>query len=229
MSDENIKGGVNIEMKSKTTRMTIASMIVMGIVGVLAITIILMAIIPKSYAIDMPKDSPIYVRIYKGSTTSVCNVNRTDNKESKEQQRFEKFENSFKDSFKTSSLNALFQKSLISNIEYEYQPSKYLSKIVGENDYVLELVYSGEQTLQKDGKDYIRDEYKESTVYPNGVITFEKLWVTVNKFEGINTVKIYVQKKNTYGYSDQAVIEITTKGLQENLYNTITEIIDGKA
>jgi len=232
MKDEKVNGGVEIQMKSRMSRTALASVITMCVLGVIAISVILTAIIPKSYAITLPKTEPSYVVIYKGSTTAVGQVyNDVDaDKNSAEQKKYNKLKKAFDDSFSTSTLDAFFEKELSNNVEYNYlgTNNKTLNNIVTNNEYVLELVYATEQTLQKGSKDYICEELSNSSsLYKDGIVKFKKLWVTVNNIDGINQVKFYVQRRvsETSSQSSYAVIEIVTKAQQEKLASVIADIL----
>lgn len=232
MKDENVNGGVEIQMKSRMSRTALASVITMCVLGVIAISVILTAIIPKSYAITLPKTEPSYVVIYKGSTTAVGQVyNDLDaDKNSVEQKKYNKLKKAFDDSFSTSTLDAFFQKELSNNVEYNYlgTNNKTLNNIVTNNEYVLELVYATEQTLQKGSKDYICEELSNSSsLYKDGIVKFKKLWVTVNNIDGINQVKFYVQRRvsETSSQSSYAVIEIVTKAQQAKLATVVADIL----
>lgn len=231
MNDEKINGGVEIKMKSRMSRTALASVIMMCVLGVLAISIILTAFIPKSYAITLPKTEPSYVVIYKGSTTAIGQVyNDVDaDKNSKEQKSYNELKKAFDDSFTTSTLNAIFQKELSNKVDYNYlgTKNKTLNNIVTNNEYVLEFVYASEQTLQKGSKDFICPEFaNSSSLYENGVVKFKKLWVTVNNVDGVNEVKFYVQRRvsETSSQSSYAVIEIVTKAHQSQLASVIANI-----
>ncbi len=230
MNDEKINGGVEIKMKSRMSRTALASVIMMCVLGVLAISIILTAVIPRSYAITMPKTEPSYVVIYKGSTTAIGQVyNDADaDKDSKEQKSYNELKKAFDESFSTSTLNAIFQKELTNKIDYNYlgTTNKRLNNIVTNNEYVLELVYASEQTLKVGSKNYICSELVNSSLYEGGVVKFKKLWVTVNNIDGINQVKFYVQRRvnETSSQSSYAVIEIVTKAHQSKLASVIADI-----
>ena len=232
MNEEKVNGGVEIQMKSRMSRTALASVIMMCVLGVLAISVILTAVIPKSYAITLPKTEPSYVQIYKGSTTVVGQVyNDADaGKDSKEQKKYDELKKAFDDSFSTSTLNAIFQKELTNKIEYNYlgTNNKRLSAIVTDNEYVMEFVYASEQTLKKGAKDFICPELASSeSLYEGGVVKFKKLWVTVNNIDGINEVKFYVVQKRVNPTSSQlsyAVIEIVTKAQQSKLASVIANI-----
>lgn len=228
MNDEKINGGVEIKMKSRMSRTALASVIMMCVLGVLAISIILTAFIPKSYAITLPKTEPSYVVIYKGSTTAIGQVyNDVDaDKNSKEQKSYNELKKAFDDSFTTSTLNAIFQKELSNKVDYNYlgTNNKTLNNIVTNNEYVLEFVYASEQTLQKGSKDFICPELaNSSSLYEGGVVKFKKLWVTVNNVDGVNEVKFYV-KKETSSSLEYAVIEVVTKAHQSQLASVIANI-----
>lgn len=231
MNEEKVNGGVEIQMKSRMSRTALASVIMMCVLGVLAISVILTAVIPKSYAITLPKTEPSYVQIYKGSTTAVGQVyNDADaDKDSKEQKSYNELKKAFDDSFSTSTLNAIFQKELTNKIEYNYlgTNNKTLNNIVTNNEYVLEFVYASEQTLKNGSKDFICSELaNSSSLYEDGVVKFKKLWVTVNNIDGINEVKFYVQRRvsETSSQSSYAVIEIVTKAQQSKLASVIANI-----
>ncbi len=231
MNEEKVNGGVEIQMKSRMSRTALASVIMMCVLGVLAISVILTAVIPKSYAITLPKTEPSYVQIYKGSTTAVGQVyNDADaDKDSKEQKSYNELKKAFDDSFSTSTLNAIFQKELTNKIEYNYlgTNNKTLNDIVTNNEYVLEFVYASEQTLKNGSKDFICSELaNSSSLYEDGVVKFKKLWVTVNNIDGINEVKFYVQKRvsETSSQLSYAVIEIVTKAQQSKLASVIANI-----
>lgn len=231
MNEEKVNGGVEIQMKSRMSRTALASVIMMCVLGVLAISVILTAVIPKSYAITLPKTEPSYVQIYKGSTTAVGQVyNDADaDKDSKEQKSYNELKKAFDDSFSTSTLNAIFQKELTNKIEYNYlgTSNKTLNNIVTNNEYVLEFVYASEQTLKNGSKDFICSELaNSSSLYEDGVVKFKKLWVTVNNIDGINEVKFYVQKRvsETSSQLSYAVIEIVTKAQQSKLASVIANI-----
>jgi hypothetical protein len=232
MNEEKINGGVVVKTKTRMSRTQIASIITMCLLGIIAISIILTAIIPQSYAITLPKTEPSYVEIYKGSTSIekyIYNGAKAD-KNSDQKKMYDKLMKAFDGSFTTSTLNAIFQKELSNNIEYNYlgTNNKTLSSIVSSNEYVLEFVWASEQTLQKGSKDYICDELAtSSSLYENGVVKFKKMWVTVNNIEGATQVKFYIPRRvsETSEDSNYAVIEIVTKGYQSNLASVIAEIL----
>lgn len=236
MNEQKVEGGVNLKMKAPMTKTAIASMVVMIILGVLALSVVCMAIIPKSYAVALAEGNSCYLRVYKGSTTSVCQVyndNTDSDKKSDEQELYDMLIESIDSSFSTTSLNALFQKQLSNSVTYKYigTNSVTLNKIVTGNEYVVEYVFATEQVLQKDSKDYICEELKNSSsLYENGIVKFKKIWMTVNNVDGISQVKYYIQRRvsENSSQSSYAVIEITTKASQASIVKALQDVIDAK-
>lgn len=219
----------DVVMKTKTRRSptNLWATVVMIVLGILAVVIILMAIIPKSYAIELPENQPNYLNIYQGSSTAKATLYKDVDEE-----LYNAIWDAFNGSFKQSSLSALFQEQLTNDITYKYIGSnKSLSSITSENDYVLGLVYSNTQTLYKDGKAYVCDELKGNSQYTDGVVTFKKLWVTVNNDNGVTEVNIYVQRmtNETASQSNYAILQIITKGLQSELVNVLADAIQQKS
>lgn len=234
MSELNFDTGVKVKMKTPMTRTAIVSMIVMIILGILALSVVFTAIIPRVYAVSPTNGDPNYLRLYKGSTTSVCQIyNDGVDKKSQEQQYYNKLSKAIDDSFSTTTLNAIFQKEYSNKITYKYigTNSVTLNKIVTNNEYVVEYVYATEQVLKKGSKDYICEELaNSSSLYEDGIVKFKKAWMTVNNQDGINEVKYYIQRRvsENSSQSSYAVIEITTKAHQSELVKVIEEIINDK-
>ena len=216
----------NFVMKTKKpmSKANLWATIVMCVLGVLAVVTIVMAIVPKSYAIEMPKTNPNYIYIYQGSTTPKATLYEDTDKD-----LYDELLDAFNGSFSQSALSALFQKELGNTIEYNYIGSKTLSNITNSNinDFVLGFVYSDVQTLYKDGKPYVDDALMSNANYIDGVVTFKKLWITVNQVDGVGQVKFYVQKMVSEGSSEStyAILEITTKGIQNELVDVINKVI----
>ena len=217
----------NFVMKTKKpmSKANLWATIVMCVLGVLAVVTIVMAIVPKSYAIEMPKTNPNYIYIYQGSTTPKVTLYEDTDKD-----LYDELLDAFNGSFSQSALSALFQKELGNTIEYNYIGSKTLSNITSSNDFVLGFVYSDVQTLYKDGKPYANDALMSNANYTDGVVTFKKLWITVNQVDGVGQVKFYVQKMVSEGSSEStyAILEITTKGIQNELVDVINKVITEK-
>ena len=217
----------NFVMKTKKpmSKANLWATIVMCVLGVLAIVTIVMAIVPKSYAIEMPKTNPNFIYIYQGSTTSKVPLYEDIDKD-----LYDELLDAFNGSFSQSALSALFQKELGNTIEYNYIGSKTLSNITSSNDFVLGFVYSDVQTLYKDGKPYANDALMSNANYTDGVVTFKKLWITVNQVDGVGQVKFYVQKMVSEGSSEStyAILEISTKGIQSELVDVINKVITEK-
>ncbi len=219
----------NFVMKTKKpmSKANLWATIVMCVLGVLAVVTIVMAIVPKSYAIEMPKTNPNYIYIYQGSTTPKVTLYEDTDKDF-----YDELLDAFNGSFSQSALSALFQKELGNTIEYNYIGSKTLSNITNSNsnDFVLGFVYSDVQTLYKDGKPYANDALMSNANYTDGVVTFKKLWITVNQVDGVGQVKFYVQKMVSEGSSEStyAILEISTKGIQSELVDVINKVITEK-
>lgn len=219
----------NFVMKTKKpmSKANLWATIVMCVLGVLAVVTIVMAIVPKSYAIEMPKTNPNYIYIYQGSTTPKVTLYEDTDKD-----LYDELLDAFNGSFSQSALSALFQKELGNTIEYNYIGSKTLSNITNSNinDFVLGFVYSDVQTLYKDGKPYVDDALMSNANYTDGVVTFKKLWITVNQVDGVGQVKFYVQKMVSEGSSEStyAILEISTKGIQSELVDVINKVITEK-
>ena len=217
----------NFVMKTKKpmSKANLWATIVMCVLGVLAVVTIVMSIVPKSYAIEMPKTNPNYIYIYQGSTTSKVPLYEDIDKDF-----YDELLDAFNGSFSQSALSALFQKELGNTIEYNYIGSKTLSNITSSNDFVLGFVYSDVQTLYKDGKPYANDALMSNANYTDGVVTFKKLWITVNQVDGVGQVKFYVQKMVSEGSSEStyAILEISTKGIQSELVDVINKVITEK-
>ena len=217
----------NFVMKTKKpmSKANLWATIVMCVLGVLAIVTIVMAIVPKSYAIEMPKTNPNFIYIYQGSTTPKVPLYEDIDKD-----LYDELLDAFNGSFSQSALSALFQKELGNTIEYNYIGSKTLSNITSSNDFVLGFVYSDVQTLYKDGKPYADDALMSNSNYTDGVVTFKKLWITVNQVDGVGQVKFYVQKMVSEGSSEStyAILEISTKGIQSELVDVINKVITEK-
>ncbi len=215
---------VVLKTKEPFSRTNILATVMICILGVLAIVTIIMAIVPKSYAVHLSDNNPHYIFIYEGSSTPATTLFADEHKED-----YDKLLSAYEKSFKQSSLSALFQKELFNKIEYDYLGTndKTLSNIVTSNDYVLGFVYSQEQTLYRNGDPYVCEELKYLSQYKDGVVKFKKVWITVNNENGVNTVNFYFQRLASEGGSESsyAILQITTKGLQENLFNTIEEIL----
>ena len=232
INENNFNENVVMKTKKKMTKSKMVAMAVMGVLGALAIAIILMAIIPKNYASGLPSylfgcsstdsDAPSYVYIYEGSSTA---------KEVLYKDSDAKFYNelmeAFDKSFSQSSLSALFQKELSNDIDYDYigTNSKTLSNIASENQYVLGFTYADYQTLTKNGKDYVCKELSGSSAYEDGIVKFKTLWITVNNVEGVSDVNIYVRRILPDSETNYAIIKISTKGLQSQLSKTVADII----
>ena len=219
---------VAVKTKGKRSPTNLWATVVMIVLGVLAVVIILMAIIPKSYAIELPENEPNYLQLYQNSSSPKATLYRDSDEE-----LYNSVWDAFNDSFKQSSLSALFQEQLTNNVTYNYigTNTKSLSSIASDNDYVLGLVYSDLQTLYKDGDAYVCEELKTNSQYTDGVVTFRKLWVTVNNVNGVTEVNFYVQRvtSETSSQSSYAVLQITTKGLQSDLVTAIADAIEEKA
>lgn len=219
----------NFVMKTKKpmSKANLWATIVMCVLGVLAVVTIVMAIVPKSYAIEMPKTNPNYIYIYQGSTTPKVTLYEDTDKD-----LYDELLDAFNGSFSQSALSALFQKELGNTIEYNYIGSKTLNNITNSdgNDFVLGFVYSDVQTLYKDGKPYVDDALMSNANYTDGVVTFKKLWITVNQVDGVGQVKFYVQKMVSEGSSEStyAILEISTKGIQSELVDVINKVITEK-
>ena len=217
----------NFVMKTKKpmSKANLWATIVMCVLGVLAVVTIVMAIVPKSYAIEMPKTNPNYIYIYQGTTTPKATLYEDTDKD-----LYDELLDAFNGSFSQSALSALFQKELGNTIEYNYIGSKTLSNITSSNDFVLGFVYSDVQTLYKDGKPYADDALMSNSNYTDGVVTFKKLWITVNQVDGVGQVKFYVQKMVSEGSSEStyAILEISTKGIQSELVDVINKVITEK-
>ena len=219
----------NFVMKTKKpmSKANLWATIVMCVLGVLAVVTIVMAIVPKSYAIEMPKTNPNYIYIYQGSTTPKVTLYEDTDKDF-----YDELLDAFNGSFSQSALSALFQKELGNTIEYNYIGSKTLNNITNSdgNDFVLGFVYSDVQTLYKDGKPYVDDALMSNANYTDGVVTFKKLWITVNQVDGVGQVKFYVQKMVSEGSSEStyAILEISTKGIQSELVDVINKVITEK-
>ena len=219
----------NFVMKTKKpmSKANLWATIVMCVLGVLAVVTIVMSIVPKSYAIEMPKTNPNYIYIYQGSTTPKVTLYEDTDKD-----LYDELLDAFNGSFSQSALSALFQKELGNTIEYNYIGSKTLSNITNSNsnDFVLGFVYSDVQTLYKDGKPYANDALMSNANYTDGVVTFKKLWITVNQVDGVGQVKFYVQKMVSEGSSEStyAILEISTKGIQSELVDVINKVITEK-
>ena len=214
---------VVLKTKEPFSRTNILATVMICILGILAIVTIIMAIVPKSYAVHLSDNDPNYITIYEGSSTLATTLFADEHKED-----YDKLLSAYEKSFKQSSLSALFQKELSNKIEYNYLGNrKTLSNIVTSNDYVLGFVYSQEQTLYRNGDPYVCEELKYLSQYKDGVVKFKKVWITVNNENGVNTVNFYFQRLASEGSSEssEAILQITTKGLQENLFNTIEEIL----
>ena len=216
----------NFVMKTKKpmSKANLWATIVMCVLGVLAIVTIVMAIVPKSYAVEMPKVNPNFIYIYQDSASHKAVLYEDADKD-----LYDELLDAFNGSFSQSALSALFQKELGNAVEYSYLGSKTLTNIASSNDFVLGFVYSDVQTLYKDGKPYVEDKLTSNN-YPNGVVTFKKLWITVNQVDGVGQVNFYVQRMVSEGSSESssAVLEISTKGIQNELVDVINKVITEK-
>ncbi len=226
--ENQVNENVVVKTKGRMGKANIWATVVMIVLGILAVVTILMAIIPKSYAIELPKENPNFINIYQTSTTPKATLFNDEDKE-----LYDELWDAFNSSFKQSSLSALFQKELGNTVDYNYVGSntKSLSSLTSDNNFVLGFVYADVQTLYKDGDPYVCEELKTNSNYTDGVVTFKKIWVTVNDVEGVNEVKFYVQKMVSAGSSEStyAVLEISTKGLQSELVDVINKVITEKA
>ena len=226
INQENFNENLVMKTKKKIPNSRIVAMSIMGVLGALAIAIILMAIIPKSYAVELPKADPSYIYIYEDSSTAKATIYKDSDEE-----LYNKLMKSFDNSFSQSSLSALFQKELSNKIEYDYlgTNTKTLNAITEENQYVLGFTYADYQTLTKNGKDYVCEELKSNGSYENGVVKFKTLWITVNNVEGVSEVNIYVRRVLPDSETTYAILKISTKGMQSELSKNITNIILEKA
>lgn len=226
LKQEKFDEKVVMKTKKKMTKSKIVAMAVMGVLGALAIAIILMSIIPKSYAVELPKTDPSYVYIYEGSSSAKTTVYKDS-----DEKLYSKLMDAFDQSFSQSTLSALFQKELGNKVTYDYigTNTKTLKNIADENQYVLGFTYADLQTLTKNGKDYVCDELKNNSAYENGVVKFQTLWVTVNKVEGVSELSIYVRRIIPDSQTNYAILKITTKSIQSELADVIADIILEKA
>lgn len=217
----------------KKRRINVWATVIMAIIGVIAIAVITMAIVPKSYAVSamgLPASSSkavddiAYAQIYQGSSTVKTTIYRDEDKK-----LFNSLYKTFESSFSQSSLSALFQKELGNKVEYRYlgSSSLSLSNITSKNDYVLSFVYSDYQTLYKSGKPYVLDY--QNSAYEDGIVKFKTIWVTVNNKEGVSEVNFYIRRISTTGEMNYAIIEISTKGLQSELSSKIKDILEDVA
>lgn len=206
----------------------LVSNIILGIIGVLAIALIVMAIVPKSYSIGV-SSKPYQIAVYGNNSSSYQPfVNTGDLKD-----EYQKISKAYSNSFSTSSIDALFSKIITEKAEYGYAENKSLYNIVSDASskgaIVMEFRFDKLHTLKKDGKAYKCSNYINNAVYKKGVITYSKVWIVVSDNNGFDDIEFYFQKvtnaddvnENT---STTASVKVTTIANTHNLYKTLQEI-----
>ena len=228
---ENLENAV-VQTKKKRPKVNIWATITMVVLGLLAISVIIMATVPKNYASGLPEnivhcsaedaDSPNYVYIYKGTTSTKTTVYKDADEE-----KYNEIMKAFEKGFSQSTLSALFKKELGGKVEYDYigTNNKSLSNIVSENEFVMSFNYANTQTLTKNGDPYVCEDLATSSIYVDGVITYQTVWVTVNNVDGLVDVRFYIRRMSSTSQTNYAVIQISAKALQSNLANVLTEMV----
>jgi len=205
--------------KSKTI-----STIVFAICGALALALIVMAIVPKSFKPEI-NYQPDQIMIYNGKTTDPDTFIKN-SEISTIKEKYNKITDLLNNSFSTSSLNALFSGTIGNQIQYEYDTTTF-SSIVSNSTFVLEYYYTDLQKMMKEGKVFTSTSLS-TYVYENQELSYGKLWIAINNHTNFANVNIYVQKLNTKGDPrstlTSSVYKLSTLGNTSALYDYLTNI-----
>jgi len=205
----------------------LVSNIILGIIGVLALTLIVMAIVPKSFSVGV-SSKPYQIAVYNSSGSSYGDNYFTNSGSRKD--TYQKLSKLYRESFSTTSLDALFSKIISEKAEYEAE-NIYLNTIISNANskgaVVMEFMYNELQTLKKDGKAY-KNNTLQSPYYDNNVLKYGTVWIVVNDSNGFGEIEFYFQKLESSGNpmssSTRAVIKVTTIANTHNLYKELKEI-----
>lgn len=192
------------------------SNIFLGVIGALALCLILLAIIPKSYNIGISNE-PYKITVYDGSVNNKyeCSNNASET----QKKNYNQIGDLYNKMFSTSSLNALFSRILFYAPYYDYEYSRF-SSLVSNNSYVIEFTYNDMQTLYKDGKPYTNPALNGSS-YVDNIATFQKVWIVINEFDGFGKITFYFENLDNTGYS---IIKVETLGNTHELNKFLSEL-----
>ena len=206
------------------TASKILSNIVLGVIGFVAVAMILLAIIPKSYGIGVSNE-PYLMTIYGASTSASDSYSK--NSTESEKAVYEKIASLYNASLSTSSLNALFSKKILENATYDYSNTSLSALVSKSNSVVLEFKFTTLQTLYKDGAPYKNDRLT-NTFYTDNILTYGKVWIVVSDTNGLGTMDFYFQKLDTKGSpassSNYSIIKVSTCANSHNLYEYLLEL-----
>ena len=197
-------------------KINLISNIFLGVMGAVALCLVLLALIPKSYNIGI-NNEPYKISIYQGSSTAKyeCSADASES----QKKNYNEIIDLYNSMFTTSSLNALFSKIISYSPDYDYDTTTFYN-LVTKSGYVLKFDYSEKQTLYKGGEPYTNSALTDSN-YENKIATFNTLWIAINEFEGFNTITFYLQSLAT---SSRAIIKVETLGQTHNLYEFLSNM-----
>lgn len=201
----------------------LVSNIILGIIGALALALIIMAIVPKSFSIGV-SSKPYQITVYGTSSSSYerfVNSGTT-------QETYKELSKLYRESFSTSSINALFSKTISNEAVYTYDTSDYLNVIFSKGGIVMEFKFNELQTLKKNGKPYVNEALKNNDKYTNGVLTYGKVWISINDTNGFETITFYFQRLSEVGNpvssSTSTILKVETLANTHNLYKALQEV-----
>lgn len=182
------------------------SIIALTIVGLFAIAVIMLAIIP----VDFNKD-------IVDSTDAIYVIARNGSNKEKEfttsDPEFKKIYEEYTSSHKESVLSALFQGAFGHKMEIETDQNNISLDSIKSSGVSIEFGYLNAKTLKIDGK-----EYKYGTADNQKTVSYNAILVTVNDSDNIREYDIYLISNNS------SRVHITSFAKQHKLYNILEDL-----
>lgn len=182
----------------------ILSILVLSFIGLLAIATIVLAIVPSKFDKGIIPDEPREVTVYASSSDTLF---------SKDESHYNEIVKLLDDSFKESTLSALFQGAYGFENEVNHSVSSSAVESLKSN-VALQIDYgtTNDHTLTIGGKEYTYGTNNSKTV------TFDSIIFAVADTSNLSTVTMYLSNDGTVACS------VTVQAKQADLYDYLTSI-----
>ena len=181
----------------------------LGLVLALALTVIILACVTKSYKPELD---------LQPKTVTIVELSTKDEFESgvafSNNEKFEELLNKYDESFKQNVLSGIFSGNLSKDIQVKLMPGG--NKLpTFSNGYTITFEYKNEMVLKVNGETYYHESHSDKEVLFSTVI------FNVTDIKGYSTFNMYAKEvvgNKTYYY------EISTIANTQNLYSYLTEL-----
>lgn len=189
----------------------VLSYIALGLIFVLAATIIAFTFVEKNFNINV--SNPYSINVITNGTAGESYFSDSEVTENKE--IYNKILGKYNDSYKQKVMSSLFQGLLTTNARIERVNSSMSTLNSGT---YLHFVYNDEQTLKLNGKVYTY--YYANSSAKDTDIKYNDLYVQVLNSNAMSQINVYVSKVGTSNLTYKYVVYAN----QSDLYNYITSL-----